>query len=96
MRTESLMACPDRLVPAARKVTGTPVARGQAEQLGHFVLVLRADDDLRDEAVESGVRAPGQAAQFVGIDAFLRDERLDVVQEVCVRVVFCRFHILSS
>ena len=71
---------------------GHAVARGQAEQLGYFVLVLRADDDLRDEAVESGVRAPGQAAQFVGIDAFLRDERLDVVQEFDVRVLLYRCH----
>ena len=56
-------------------------ARGQAQELGDFVLVLRADDDVRDEAVESGVRAPGQAAQLVGIDAFLRDDAEGIVQE---------------
>ena len=52
------------------------VARGQTEELRHFVFVFRADDYLRNEAVEAGVCAPGQAAQFVGINTFLRNEGL--------------------
>jgi hypothetical protein len=63
--TESLIAWPDRLVPAARKVTGAFSARQCASTATQLVLALD-DDQLRHQPVEAGVGAPGQAPQRIG------------------------------
>ena len=72
--TESVIAWPDRLVPAARNVTASE-ACAVAEQAHHFLLALDHDDDLRHEPIEARVGAPGQQPQRIGDQAIVRDER---------------------
>ena len=60
--TESLIAWPDRLVPAARKVSGVLQFVAQREQAHQFVFAFDDDDQLRHEPVEAGVACPRSAA----------------------------------
>ena len=73
---ESLIDCPDRLVPAARKV-----GLSRLEDAGNLGLRVGTDDDLRHEAVEARVGAPGQATELVGVDPALRYEVAYLFQE---------------
>jgi hypothetical protein len=68
------MACPDRLVPAARKVTGT-VALGQLQQCDHFVFRLHADHQLWDQSVKAGVGAECECGKWVVEASIFRDQR---------------------
>ena len=88
MSMESLMACPDKLVPAARKVTGRWWLAGKFQQPGNFLFSFRADYDLRDEAVETGICSPCQPAEFIGVDPFLRNELSRFLQESHVVTFF--------
>ena len=64
--TESVIAWPERLVPAARNVTGVCEPRAAREQPHHLVLAVDHHDDLRHQPVEARVGAPGQQAQRIG------------------------------
>ena len=77
------MACPDKLVPAARKV-----AAGKFQQPGDFLFSFRTDYDLRDEAVETGICSPSQPTEFVGVNPFLRNELSRFLQESHVVTLF--------
>ena len=74
-RTESLTAWPERLVPAARKVTGVPQARAAGEHAAQLVLVVDDDEELGDQAVEARVGSPREQAQRVGDEALGRQGR---------------------
>ncbi len=72
--TESVIAWPDRLVPAARKVTGVREPRAGREQAPHLVLALDHDHDRGHQPVEAGVGAPGEQAQRIGDQPLAGDE----------------------
>lgn len=48
---------------------GNLVSGGSLEQLDHFFLVGRNDNYFRYEPIKSGIRAPCEGAQLVGVDA---------------------------
>ena len=72
--TESVTAWPDRLVPAARNVTGVPSLAHCGEQPHYLVFAFDDDRDLGHEPVEARVGAPGQQAQRIGDEARIRNE----------------------
>ena len=67
---------------------GQIVQISQFQQSGDFLFSLRTDYDLRDEAVKSCVCSPGQPAEFVGINPFLRDELSRFLQESHIVTLF--------
>ena len=73
--TESVIACPDRLVPAARNVTGVSRRAQSASSRIDFVLALDDDGDRGHEPIEARVGAPGQQPQRIGDQPIGRDER---------------------
>ena len=82
------MACPDKLVPAARKVTGRLWLPASFSSRGDFLFSFRTDYDLRDEAVETGICSPSQPTEFVGVNPFLRNELSRFLQESHVVTLF--------
>ena len=82
--TESVIAWPDRLVPAARNVTGVPEPRAGREQAPHLVLALDDDDELRHQPVEARVGAPGEQAQRIGDQPLAGDEGRGLAQQLVV------------
>ena len=73
-RTESLIAWPERLVPAARNVTGVVQASAAGEHAAELGLVVDHDEELGDQAVEAGVGSPSEQAQRVDDEALGRQE----------------------
>ena len=54
----------------------TVTMRGR-EQTGDLLFIGRPDDDLRDKAVKTGVGAPGETPELVGINPVRRKETAD-------------------
>jgi hypothetical protein len=52
----SEMDCPERLVPAARKVMGTSVSMAELEEPRNFLFIIRLHHGLRNEPVKAGIR----------------------------------------
>ena len=57
------------------------VGLSRLEDAGNLGLRVGTDDDLRHEAVEARVGAPGQATELVGVDPALRYEVAYIFQE---------------
>ena len=64
----SVTACPDRLVPAARKVTAPPSVLHRMQRGWHFFLGLNHGNNFWRQPVKTGVSAIRKAAQIVGND----------------------------
>ena len=79
-----MTACPDRLVPPERNVSGTPCAALAREQRGHLVGVARRDDGLRHEQVVRGVVGIGVAGRWPGFSPGRDRPRLRGVRQVAV------------
>ena len=78
-------ACPERLVPAARKVTCTPSRDGQGDEACHLVAGDGLHHDLRHEPVEAGVGAEGQRPERIAHHAIGGEEGGGLVPEPPVR-----------
>ena len=74
-RMPSVTACPERLVPAARKISGILRARREREEGPHLVDARSEDDGLRHEAVEARVRGPRDPVDRARGDAQRTDDR---------------------
>ena len=82
MSTESLRDCPDRLVPPARKVSGSRRGVALPQDFPHLGFGVDADHQLGNQAVKAGVRPVGQGAQVVPDQPLTRDDSGKVLEQL--------------